>query len=282
MKIDNAVKAIKTFAADNPRLSVLVRVRNEAIGLPGFLDSLRRQSIFQYIEVIFLDSGSSDETLEIIDNFPCAIYQIDSDIFQFGSSCNMLCKLATAEWLMLASGHVKFTSDDALELALKSLEERGVKWGYFRQVPRSDLGSSAYERAFLRRRYPASETVKCVAEVGGFSNACSIFHSSLWRREEFPCVDASEDFLWARKIIERERVILYFGNISIEHSHNEPPDTVSRRVRMNVAARGKDKTWRISRIPFYFFAVFATVLFEGGGLAEAFLYARAHAGAYWR
>src|ERR1700722_15814956 len=57
-------------------IAVLVRTKNELAALPDFWRSLVKQSIFENAEIIFLDSGSSDGTVEYLLGKPCAVYSI--------------------------------------------------------------------------------------------------------------------------------------------------------------------------------------------------------------
>ncbi len=57
-------------------VSIIVLTKNGEKYLHSLLDGLRRQSLFERAEIIVIDSGSTDRTLQIIARYPVALTQI--------------------------------------------------------------------------------------------------------------------------------------------------------------------------------------------------------------
>lgn len=260
---------------------MLVRVKNEVGALPAFWERLNAQSCIATTEVIFLDSGSTDGTVEYLKAVQCCLYTIAPEDFSFGSSCNTMMSLSTAPIAVFLSGHVLLKNPGDLEFVRNSLKscERGA--AYMRQVPNSYFGSTLYERIFLSRRFPAgreSGQIISLDNPGSFSNAASALTRTAWLATRFPEIHGSEDFLWAQMHIKAGGSLFYFPNIEVMHSHNETPDAVYKRVRLNVEARGQQRSyWQAA---YRLCGVFIQMLRHGASAGEAWSYARQHAKAY--
>jgi glycosyltransferase involved in cell wall biosynthesis len=261
-----------------PEIAVLVRVKNEIRALPEFLRRINSQIDRDKTELIFLDSGSTDGTLEWICEADCTIYRIAPENFGYGSSCNLLMRLSTAPVCVFLSGHVLLQRADSLAAIRHRLNVDKPAALYLRQVPGQIFGSTAYERAYLARRFPAGKKTISRQIPDSFSNAASAINRSAWERVPFPEVAASEDFLWAKKHLALGGRLEYLPQICVEHSHSESPEDVYRRVRINVESR------RIGSSPAQaaklFVGIFGSTLRHGASVSEAARYAASHARAY--
>ena len=86
--------------------SIVIRTLNEA----RHLDDLLRAIAGQHCpgldwEVVIVDSGSSDGTLEIAARHPCKLVHITRQEFSFGRSLNRGCEAAAGDILVMISGH---------------------------------------------------------------------------------------------------------------------------------------------------------------------------------
>jgi glycosyltransferase involved in cell wall biosynthesis len=263
----------------NPTLSVLVRVKNEAGAIDEFWKRLSSQTLAGNIETIFLDSGSSDGTREIIEKLPVSMYAIAPDDFNFGSSCNLLLSLSSAPVACFLSGHVLLENEKSLETAFKVLCSHSHTAAYLRQVPNYLWGTSRYEELFLSHRYPKSggRVIEC-SSPAGFSNAGSLLTRASWERNPFPDIHGSEDYCWADRHLALGGRLFYVSSASILHSHRETPDQLFRRVLLNVKARRTSPSY--TRAGAYCVSIFSAMLLRGAPPSEAFEYALAHAKAY--
>lgn len=280
LSLSHTLRRLRQIGPNEPDLAVLVRVKNEMKALPEFWNRLRAQSCFEHCEVIFLDSGSTDGTVEFLSSLPCTLWQIDPDDFRFGSSCNTVVSISTAPAVLLISGHVLLTRPNDLEDMLQSIAGQRYAAAYARQLPNKHFGSNAYERAFLARRFPSSDASQPIelSHPGSFSNAASLFTREAWRRNPFPDVSASEDFLWANRHLELGGKLFYLPHVEVLHSHNEAAEAIFRRVRINVEARGLPGSY--VRAAMYCGGILGATLRHGASLSEAWRYASQHAKAY--
>src|SRR3546814_20115392 len=78
--------------------SIVIRTLNEARYLGELLDGIEQQETGSFrVEVVVIDSGSTDGTLEIAERHGCTITHITREQFSFGRSLNMGCEVASGE-----------------------------------------------------------------------------------------------------------------------------------------------------------------------------------------
>src|SRR5688572_22724158 len=87
------------------RASIVIRCFNEARHIGRLLDGILCQSV-RDVEVIAVDSGSTDGTLSILSRYPVTVLNIQPEDFSFGRSLNMGCQAANGEFIVAASAHV--------------------------------------------------------------------------------------------------------------------------------------------------------------------------------
>jgi len=259
--------------------SVLVRVRNEAKELPRFIESLRRQTVFEKIELIVLDSESTDGTLSALSSIDCSIYQIPKTEFSFGQTCNLLMALSTTEVNFFFSGHVCISSERALEMASDDMLAGHTHAGFFRQIPNEVAGASVYDRVFLKVAFPSSHRGR-LGNAARFSNAASVVSRRAWEMLWFPDVVFSEDALWATELASKFGWgTSYYAAYTVEHSHNDAPKDVEHRVLLNAIARRAG--WRHVLLAVAKFPLMVALLAHGGApVRKATEYAVAHVSAY--
>jgi rhamnosyltransferase len=86
-----------------PRATVIVRARDEERTIGRTLEALRDQSV--PAEVIVVDSGSTDRTLEIANKYCDRLIEIPADSFTFGHALNAGARAASAPVHFALSAH---------------------------------------------------------------------------------------------------------------------------------------------------------------------------------
>jgi len=88
-----------------PARSIVIRAYNEAQRITRLLDGINRQSMND-LEVILVDSGSTDETVSIVESykgrFPVKVTHINPEDFTFGRSLNYGIAQAAADLVVFA------------------------------------------------------------------------------------------------------------------------------------------------------------------------------------
>jgi rhamnosyltransferase len=76
-----------------PAASIVIRCYNEVEHIGGVLDTIAGQSM-QDFEIVVVDSGSTDGTLDVVAGHDVELVHIEKEDFSFGRSLNMGCARA--------------------------------------------------------------------------------------------------------------------------------------------------------------------------------------------
>ena len=147
--------------------SIVIRTLNESVHLPDLLQSIASQSLDDNLslEIVVVDSGSTDGTLAIVERFGCRIVKIDKSIFSFGRSLNWGCEAANGDILVFISGHCVPVSPSWLQLLCQPLVGGSASYAYGRQV--GDDDSYFSERRIFAQYYPDTSAIP---QAGLFCN----------------------------------------------------------------------------------------------------------------
>ncbi|MBI2331214.1 MAG: glycosyltransferase family 2 protein, partial [Chloroflexi bacterium] len=94
--------------------SIVIRAYNEEKHIRRLLEGIRQQTV-KDVEIILVDSGSTDSTAAIAESFGAKIVHIPSAEFTFGRSLNFGIKSVARELIVIASAHVYPVYPDWLE-----------------------------------------------------------------------------------------------------------------------------------------------------------------------
>ena len=100
-------------------VSVLIRTKNEGRHIGQTLSVIFSQT-YKNFEVIIVDSGSTDKTLEIAKKFPVKIYEIKPEDFTWGFSLNYGFTRAKGEYVVCLSAHSLPLSENWLEIIISN------------------------------------------------------------------------------------------------------------------------------------------------------------------
>lgn len=199
------------------KVSILIRSKNEERLIGPVLQQVLAQDFPEPYEVMVLDSGSQDRTVEIVRRFPVRLETIPAERFTFGSALNLGAALAQGEYVVFLSAHCLPREHLWLRALLAPFEGNPcVAASYGRQEPMpgvNPLEERGIEQAYTLR---ANNTVQA-----SFSNANSAVRKCVW--QDFPFdeeIASGEDFLWAYRL-PSSYAIQYVHEASVFHSH--PP-----------------------------------------------------------
>src|SRR3954452_5666114 len=92
-------------AEPKPLASVVIRAKDEAASIGRLLDILRGQTIAKRLELIVVDSGSTDGTLDVVRERGVEPIEIPAQSFTFGGALNTGCEAAGAARIVARWAH---------------------------------------------------------------------------------------------------------------------------------------------------------------------------------
>jgi glycosyltransferase involved in cell wall biosynthesis len=212
-----------------PTVSIVIRALNEAKWIGQALEACRNQDLPDDLEVelVLVDSGSTDETVEIARRHNCKVLQISKTHFTFGRSLNIGCDGADGEILVFISAHCIPEGCKWLSRLIAPLTEGKCDYVYGRQIGKAGVTKFSEHQVFAHY-FPAKGPL---AQDGIFcSNANGAIKREVWTRLRFDEeVTGLEDMVLAKAIVSSGGRIGYVADASVTHVHEETYRQTKRR-----------------------------------------------------
>jgi glycosyltransferase involved in cell wall biosynthesis len=213
------------LGVSQPVVRVVIRAKNEAAKIGTTLDRLARQTIADQAEIVVVDSGSRDRTVEIARRAGARLIEIPSESFTYGGSLNTGCRDAETPFLVALSAHAPPVGPTWLERLLAPFGDERVcaVCGYEKSPDGGTLAAPLTQDESLAEAHP----------FWGYSNSAGAFRTELWRRRPFrEDMPGTEDKEWALHWLREGYVVVVDPALVTEHSHaDEGPIKTFRRAR---------------------------------------------------
>lgn len=205
--------------------SVIIRCYNEGRHIGRLLEGIIQQTI-KNIEIIIVDSGSTDDTLAIASQYPVKILSIKPEEFSFGRSLNIGCQMATKELLVIASAHVYPVYQDWLEKLLFPFSNSEIALVYGKQ--RGDKNTKYSEHQIFAKWFPEQSNYN--QNHPFCNNANAAIRRKLWTQLPYDeNLSGLEDLDWGKKMLSLGYKIAYVSEAEIIHVHEETPPRIYNR-----------------------------------------------------
>ena len=216
-------------------ISILLPVKNGGRYLGETIDGVLAQTVSARVEIVAIDSGSTDDTVEVLASRGVRVWAIDASDFDHGLTRNQLAELAGGEILVYLTQMARPRDERWLAPLLAALDaDPQVAGVCSRLIPRPDAdhltrrdglrdlcGAAdprrieigdwrAYERmdAETRRRFLNFHTVSTAIRADAIA------------RTPFRSVRTlGEDLLWAREVVEDGWALVHEPASAVLHSH---------------------------------------------------------------
>jgi rhamnosyltransferase len=205
--------------------SLVIRAFNEERHIGRLLEGVRHQTI-RDVEIILVDSGSTDATAAIAAQYGAKIVHIAPGEFTFGRSLNLGLAETTRDIAVVASAHVYPVYPDWLECLLRPFADPKIALTYGKQ--RGSASSRFSEHQIFLRWYPDQPNKD--QQHPFCNNANAAIRRSLWQIHPYDeTLSGLEDLAWAKWIKEQGHAIAYVPEAEIIHVHDERSHAVFNR-----------------------------------------------------
>jgi rhamnosyltransferase len=209
-------------------VSILIRTKNEDRYIGQTLSVIFSQK-FRAFEVLIVDSGSTDKTLEIASGYPVKIYEIMPEEFTWGYSLNYGFQRAKGKYVICLSAHSLPMSEDWLETLISNFDDDSVAAVMCNTLPWPDC--NPFDRRGLLKKFnmPKQEIPDKPSFI--FGNVSSAIRKSVWEEVHFDeSLSYCEDEDWRRKVKRLNYKVMYEPEAKVYHSHNETLEQIYRRT----------------------------------------------------
>ena len=200
---------------NTPRVTVIMRCKNSDWVIAQALAGLFSQS-YKDFELLVIDSGSTDRTLEIVKQFPHRLIQIEPTQYYPGSVLNMAIKKARGELIVFQNSDAVPLRHDTLGNLIKAFDDPVNQAALTRQLPRPE--ADTWVRHDYAQSFPdADKTPPWIT----LSLPMAAMRKSIWQQHPFYTdAWASEDTEWGQWAVNNGQNIKYVKNALVMHSHN--------------------------------------------------------------
>ena len=208
-------------------VSIVFRALNEEKYLEQALQACREQVLDDLtFDIVLVDSGSTDRTLEIAEKYDCQIVHIPKHQFSFGRSLNWGCEAASGDYLIFISAHCIPTHNRWLQNLIQPLLDNIATYSYGRQL--GNEASKFSEKQLFAKYFPDFD--KSPQDGFFINNANSAITKSAWQAFKFDeDVTGLEDMVLGKQLVGAGEKIAYIADAPVIHIHEESYRQVRRR-----------------------------------------------------
>ncbi|MGD9015408.1 MAG: glycosyltransferase family 2 protein [Candidatus Omnitrophota bacterium] len=214
-------------------ISIVILTKNEERYIGSTLDVVFRQDIDKKYEVIVIDSGSSDSTLEIVNKYSAKILKIPEQEFGHGRTRNKAAQLANGEILVFLNADATPINRDWLKSLISNFKnDKKIVGVYSRVYPRPNCNPLRFWE--ILNEDAGGSLIKYIEDFNNYQHmkprnkrkflafksiSCAIRRNSLLKYP-FENIEFGEDLEWSRRVIEHGFKIVYERKSIVLHSHN--------------------------------------------------------------
>jgi rhamnosyltransferase len=196
------------------RATVLIRAKNEAKDIGHTLELIRAQT--EPCEIVLVDSGSTDATVEIARGYDANVIEIAPESFTYGRALNIGARAATTPIVVPLSAHAFPPDEGWLERMLAAMGGSKVACAC---GGLADPNGRPLTQPFVldwdtAQRHPQ----------WGYTNSAGAFRRDLHEqhpfREDMPF---TEDKEWAWHWLQRGWTCVVAPDLTVDHDHSKDP-----------------------------------------------------------
>jgi rhamnosyltransferase len=216
------------------KVSVVIPTKNAGSMFRDTLERLKAQNYQYEIELVFIDSGSTDGTVGMALEYGATVKSIPPQDFNHGLTRNLGIEMASGEIIVLLSQDAVPGDEYLVQNFVKAFDDPQVAGAYGRHVPREDAD------ALTKRNLNRSLTGRTTEEIRwiedwnaykklqplqrhyfyNFDDVCSAVRKGVWQSMSFRANDFGEDIDWSQQVLEAGWKIAYWPKSFVIHSHD--------------------------------------------------------------
>ncbi len=213
------------------RVSIVIPTKNGGDDIGNCLSSIFAQETETDLEVILIDSGSTDKTLETIGQFPVQLIEIKPEEFGHGRTRNLGARLATGRYLVFLNQDAVPANRFWLSSLIRNMTDRSIAGVYSRWLPKPGCNPiEAQEVSSIFGPIKEIKNLKNVTESDyrknidrliRFSTVSCCMTKNTWEERPFnEKILIGEDQEWAKRVLEAGYTLVYEPQSIVYHSHN--------------------------------------------------------------
>lgn len=211
-------------------VEIVMRSKNDGPHIGAVLDRVHQQRHPAPVRLVHIDSGSTDQTVEVIQGFqPHQLLRIKASEYVPGVVLNRGMRETTGDWVVFLNSDAEPANDAWLGELLAAAQARPRTAAAFsRQLPRPDC-EAVYAHDYDRCFGPARESATW---EHFFSMVSCVVNRAAWREQPFrEDLRYAEDDEWSKRVKRHNWHVSFANQSHAIHSHNYTLRQAYRRSR---------------------------------------------------
>jgi rhamnosyltransferase len=231
------------------KISIVIPTYNGASWLEEGLTAIFKQTIADQLEVLIIDSGSQDETLEILKKFPVCVHQIPNEEFNHGTTRNLGVKLAKGEFILMTVQDARPASDQWLEQMLSNFtskkvaavcggqavphekDKNPIEWHRPQSTPISK--SYVFDSSLSFDQLSPEQKNK----ICRWDNVNALYRKKVLEYIPFRSIQFGEDIAWSIDALRAGKELVFDPAAKVFHYHHQSPSFTYKRTYSSAYAR---------------------------------------------
>ncbi len=195
------------------------------------LIAIKEQTIFERIEIIALDSMSTDNSVSIAKSFGARVIEIKPNEFNHGLTRNLGVQNATGDLIYFTVQDAVLSSESTLENMIAHFENEEIQavvgiQGYPHHMDKNPaLWFKQFDDPILESRFFPNGSFnaldkKMQFELSNWDNVNAMYRRSILLDLPFPETNFSEDWIWANTALKLGKHIVRDPSILVWHYHH--------------------------------------------------------------
>lgn len=230
-----------------PHASVVILTKNGQADIGDCLAAVYEQETGWPYEVIVIDSGSVDGTLDTVRRFPARLVEIPPNEFNHGGTRNLGARLAQGEVVVFLTQDAIPADRHWLATLVEALADPRVAGAFSRQLPKPEAhaltrrGLSLWVAGRGQRQVKQMPSPDHYAQLAPyeryllavFDDVSSCMRKTVWEHLPYRQVAFGEDIDWGQRALEAGCRLVYEPASRVYHSHNRSPLYEFRRTYLD-------------------------------------------------
>jgi rhamnosyltransferase len=215
-----------------PQVSVVIPTLNAGPMFAETLAALRRQQGCGAVDLLVVDSESSDGTVELARSMGARVRRVLRVTFNHGVTRNLGAALARGDLIAFLTQDALPANEVWLQRLCEAMNDPEVAGVYSRIVPRPGCSplvqrSVQNDLVFSRKRLVKRTDRETLAAMDPFqrrvfvhfNNVASMVRRSSFERIPFPEVPFGEDLAWGERVLAAGKALVFEPTSEVIHSH---------------------------------------------------------------